>query len=137
MTAQKGDSVILKVGNGATPTEVFTAVGGFRSNSFKLDNKIIEANNLSSGRWQKLIAAGINKVSVKGRGYFTDSAAEEILRAYAFAGSLNNYEFYFGNGDKISGAFIIAEYERSGDFGEQEDFTATLESAGAVSFVAG
>jgi predicted secreted protein len=43
----------------------------------------------------------------------------------------------FGNGDKISGKFVIANYERSGNLGSQEDFSINLESAGAILFTIG
>ncbi|MCE3233046.1 MAG: phage major tail protein family [Rickettsiaceae bacterium] len=137
MTAQKGDNVILKVGNGATPTEAFTTIGGLRNTSFKLNNMIKDASNLASGRWRKLTGAGIESVSIKADGFFTDSAAEETFRGYAFAATVNNYELAFGNGDKLSGAFVVSEYERNGDLRKPEEFSLVLESAGAVTFTVG
>ncbi len=56
------------------------------------------------------------------------------MRSYAFAASLNNYELHFGNGHKITGAFLIAEYSRSGDLRQQEDFAIKLESGGEVGY---
>jgi TP901-1 family phage major tail protein len=133
MTAQQGDDVILKIGNGATPTETFTAVGGLRLTSCKLNNMVRDASTFASGKWRKLLsAAGISSLAISGNGYFTDTATEETLRSYAFAASLNNYELTFGNGHKIAGAFLIAEYSRSGDLRQQEEFTIRLESGGAV-----
>lgn len=133
MTAQQGDDVILKIGNGATPTEVFTIVGGLRLTGFKLNNSVRDASTLASGKWRKLLSAsGISSLEISGGGYFTDTATEETLRSCAFASSVNNYELNFGNGHKISGAFLIAEYSRSGDIRRQEEFTIKLESAGAV-----
>jgi TP901-1 family phage major tail protein len=138
MTAQSGDDVILKIGNGASPTEVFTAVGGLRRTSFTMNNKVIESSNLGSGKWRKLISgAGIESAALSGSGYFTDSAAEEALRGHAFAATANNYELHFGNGDKLSGAFLVSRYSRVGDFGSQEDFAIDLESAGVVTFAVG
>lgn len=138
MTAQKGEDLLLKIGNGATPTESFADIGGMRGTSFALRNRIIDASSLTSGKWRKLAgSAGIQSFSVSGEGYFTDSSAEETLRGYAFSGAASNYELHFGNGDKISGSFIIAEYSRSGDMKSQENYAIRLESAGEVSFVSG
>ena len=135
MTAHKGYNVVLKIGNGATPTEVFTNIGSLRNTSFKLNNKIINTSDLASGKWQKLLAgAGIEAMVIKGRGFFTDEASEETLRGYAFAVSSNNYELHFGNGDKLSGAFLVSEYVRAGDLRLPEDFSVVLESAGAIVF---
>jgi predicted secreted protein len=134
MTAHKGYNVILKIGDGATPTESFANIGSLRSTSFKLDNKVLDSSNLASGKWRRLLGAGIDAVTIKGSGYFTDIAAEETLRGYAFANSSNNYELDFGNGDKLTGAFIVAGYSRSGDLKSSEGFDITLESAGVVVF---
>ena len=138
MTAQKGEDVILKIGDGGNPIEVFADVGGLRDVSFTLSNKIVEASDLASGSWRKLLSgAGVDFLSISGNGYFTDVASEEILRGYAFAATTNNYELHFGNGDKLTGAFLVASYLRSGDMGAQEDFAIGLESAGEVTFVTG
>ncbi|MDA0780801.1 MAG: phage tail tube protein [Rickettsiales bacterium] len=138
MTAQKGDDVILKVGNGATPTEVFTEIGGMINTDFILNNKIIEANNLISGQYRKINGqTGVKSLVVKGNGYFTDSSSEELMRGYAFSGSSNNYELHFGNGDYISCAFVVSSYERKGRLGTQEDFAVVLESDGYINFTNG
>ena len=138
MAIHKGDDVILKVGDGATPTEVFTDVGGVINTSFKLDNEIIEANNLSAGAYRQINAqSGIKNLVIRFDGYFTDSSAEELMRRYAFSAASSNYELHFGNGDKISGAFFISSYERVGNLGSQEDFVVVLENSGDVTFTVG
>ena len=135
MTAQKGDSVILKIGDGATPTEGFVNIGGLRNTSFKLNNRVVESNDLASGRWRNLLSGvGIDSLSIGGDGFFTDAASEETLRGYAFAATTNNYELHFGNGDKLSGAFFISRYLRDGELNSQENCAISLESAGAIVF---
>lgn len=120
------------------PTEGFVEVGGLKDTSFRLNNKIVEANHLASGKYRNLISqSGISHMVISGVGYFTDSAAEEILRGYAFSTTANNYEMYFGNGDKISGKFVISNYERRGNLASQEDFSVILESAGVIVFTIG
>ena len=137
MTAQKGEDIILKVGDGATPTEVFTQIGGMRNTKILLENNTIDNSDLSSGRWRDLqSASGLASLVISGDGYFTDSSAEEILRGYAFASTVNNYQLYFGNGDSISGAFLISKYQRDGGFSSQEEFFIELLSSGAVAFAA-
>lgn len=138
MTAQKGESVVLKVGNGATPTEIFIEIGGLRDISLRLNNDAIESNNLTSGKYRRLISqSGISSMAISGKGYFTDSTSEETLRGYAFSGTSNNFEISFGNGDKISGAFVIKNYERSGNWASQEDYSIILQSAGGILFTNG
>lgn len=135
MTAQKGSLVVIKVGNGGSPTETFTTIGGLRITTLNLNNQIVNASNLSNAPWKKsLSGAGSRSLSISGNGVFTDAASEETLRGYAFANSANNYEIHFGNGDKISGAFQIASYSRTGNVDDEETYAITLESAGEISF---
>lgn len=137
MTAQKGHLLLLKAGNGAIP-EVFSAIGGLRTTDFEIENRIIEAGNIESGSWRKLLdSTGIKSLNISAKGFFTDSASEEILRNNAFNGLLRNYEFSFGNNDKFAGPFLVSFYQRSGDHDKQEDYSIRLASAGTIIFTAG
>jgi TP901-1 family phage major tail protein len=135
MTAQKGSLVLLKVGDGATPTESFTTVGGLRTTNFTHNNQTVDATNKDSGAWRELLdGAGTRSVSISGSGVFTDSAAEETVRGYAMENSVKNFELTFGNGDKLSGPFQITSYQRAGSYSDVETYSLTLSSAGQVTF---
>lgn len=135
MTAQKGALLLLKVGDGGTPTETFTTVAGMRSTRMILNQQLVDSTHKQSGAWRALLAeAGIRSISLTGNGIFTDSAAEETVRAIAFAGLINNFRLQFGNGDMLEGAFQITSYERAGDYDGEENFQLTLESAGTITF---
>ena len=132
MAAQKGALVLIKVGNGGGP-ETFATVGGLRTTRLVLNNQLVDTTNKDSGGWRLLLAgAGIRSITLSGSGIFTDSASEETVRGYAFTNSINNYEFYFGGNDKISGAFQITSYERAGNHDGEETYAITFESAGAI-----
>ncbi len=137
MTAQKGSLFLLKAGDGGSP-ETFTTVGGLRSTRFTINNAAVDVTNKdSSGMRELLGGAGIQSMAVAGNGVFTDTAAEETMRANAAANTISNYQIVSGNGDMWQGAFLITSYERSGDFNGEEAFSLTLESSGPVSFTAG
>lgn len=137
MAAQKGSLFVLKVGDGASP-EVFATVGGLRITAMTINNGQVEITNKGSGGARELLAAaGIQAMSIAGSGVFTDVAAEETVRSYAAANSINNFEIVAGNGDKWEGAFLITSYERGGDHNSEETFGIRLESSGAVTFTAG
>lgn len=133
MTAYAGETVQLRIGDGASPIESFTAIGGLQVNQLQLQRNAVEANDVADDGWRRLAAGGIRSVRISGQGVFSDSAAEETLRAHAFAGTIANVELEFGNGDVVSGAFMITAYERRGDIAEAENFEVTLESSGTVS----
>lgn len=136
MTAYKGSLVLIKIGDGAT-TENFTTIGGLRTSVLRINRVPVEANTVESGAFRQLLGnAGIQAMRIGGSGVFTDSAAEELFRSYASAGSKNNYQFIFANGSYYSGPFVIVAYERSGDHDDAEHYTMALESASTVTFTA-
>jgi predicted secreted protein len=134
MPAQKGSSLIVKVGNGGMP-ETFSTIGGMTLTRLRVENRQIAGSDVASGRWRKLLdRAGISNLMIACEGVFSDLASEETLRGYAFASSVNQYQLGFGNGDSLSGPFLIAQYERSGDYDAEERYALTLESAGDILF---
>ena len=73
MAAQKGQSMLMKVGNGGSP-ETFTTIGGLRSTSLTVNNESVDVTNKdSSGKRTFLAAAGVQSISVAGSGVFTDA----------------------------------------------------------------
>lgn len=135
MTAYDGQNVLIEVGDGAFPTESFITLGGLTANAISISNDTIDASNVASGSWRSVISdGGKQSARITGSGVFEDSAAENTLRGYALDAQSHNYRFMFGNGDRLNGPFIITNYERSGEVGSAEDYTITLQSAGALSF---
>lgn len=135
MSANKGNLLLLKVGDGGSPAENFTTVGGLRNARIQLNNRALDHSGPEKGSWQALLSgAGRQSLVVQGSGLFTDTAAEEMFRGYAFARSVNNYEIYFGNGDHVAGPFMITAYERSGEVSREENFRVSLISAGEITY---
>ncbi len=133
MVARKGKDVLLKLGDGATPTENFVTVGGLRTTRLRLNRQLVDATNVASGAWRVGVSsAGITALQVQGEGIFTNSAAEEGVRAVALSGATQNFELLFGNSQKLTGSFIVTAYERAGTLRDAEQFSVTLESAGEV-----
>ncbi len=129
MTTQNGSLVLLKIGRGMCP-EHYVTIGGMRTTRFLLNNQLIDSSHKESGKWrQLLIGAGISAVSISGAGVFTDASSETMLRQYAFANRGANFCICFGNKDMLIGVFIISSYERLGNYGEEEGYHLTLESA--------
>ncbi len=134
MTAKSGALVLIKAGNGGDP-EIFTTIGGLRTSQITINQELLDASNLESGAWQKLLAnAGMRSLRMSGSGIYTNSVSENTLRGYAFSGSAHHYQFIFAGGSVVSGAFIIISYQSSGDFDDVETYEITLQSAGTISF---
>ena len=135
MSAGKGSMVLLKIGDGATPAETFTTIGGLRMTKTGVNRQLIAADTVDGDGWRRILSeCGSSSVRIQAEGIFHASAAEQLLRAQALAGSLASYKMYFSNGDILEGAFLVTAYERSGKVGEMEAFSVTLESAGNVTY---
>ena len=65
-------------------------------------------------------------------GIFLGSAAEARLRANALAGTLDDYELSFEDGEKLRGRFLLQRLDYSGDFNGERNYTLQLESSGQV-----
>ncbi len=71
-------------------------------------------------------------VSVSAAGIFLGSVAEAIERANALAGTLDDYELSFEDGEKLRGKFLVQRLDYAGDFNGERNYTLQLESSGPV-----
>ena len=57
MAVQKGASLVVKIGNGASP-EVFTTVAGLQDTSISINQETVDVTNKDSSRVRTLLAQG-------------------------------------------------------------------------------
>ncbi|HKX77621.1 MAG TPA: phage major tail protein, TP901-1 family [Novosphingobium sp.] len=132
MTAQKGSAFLLKISNGATPA-VHETVAGLRTTQMSVTGDPVVVTSKDSGGWRQLLSgAGVRAVSVSAAGIFLGSVAEARVRANAMAGTLDDYELSFEDGEKLRGKFLIQRLDYSGDFNGERNYTIQLESSGPV-----
>lgn len=136
MAEKAGKNLLLKMGDGATPTENFTTVGGMRSASMKLNNENIDVTNIESSEWKEsLNQAGIRSVSISGSGVFTDGATLDQARVDLLAGTIRNYQIFLADTSNFfQGGFKITSMERKGDYNKEQTWSLSLESSGPVSY---
>jgi hypothetical protein len=137
MAAQKGSAILMKLGNGASP-EVFTTLGGLRSNSIALNEETVDVSSKdSTGKYRQLLAqAGMVTVGISGSGVFTDSASETTLQSNFNAATHKNYQFLVPDFGTFTGAFAITSLEYAGDYNGEVTYTVSFESAGVITFAA-
>ena len=132
MTAQKGSAFLLKIGDGASPP-AYATVAGLRTTQMSINGEAVVVTHKESGGWRDLLSgAGTRSVSVGAAGIFLGSAAESALRAHALAGTLEDYELSFEDGEKLQGRFLIQRLDYAGDFNGERNYTLQLESSGPV-----
>lgn len=132
MTAQKGSAFLLKISDGE-PTPAYQTVAGLRTTQMTIAGDSVVVTNKASGGWRELLSgAGVRSVSVSAAGIFLGSAAEAQVRANAMAGTLDDYELSFEDGEKLRGKFLIQRLDYSGDFNGERNYALSLESSGPV-----
>ena len=132
MAVQKGSSLLVKVGNSASP-EVFTTVAGLRDTSISINAETIDVTNKDSARVRTLLAdAGIKSFSISGSGVFTDGASEQTILTNFSATTFLNYQFIIPSFNTFTGSFQVTSLEYSGTYNDAVTYTMSFESAGAV-----
>jgi len=132
MTAQKGSAFLLKIGDGGDPV-AYATVAGLRTTQMSINGDTVVVTHKQSGGWRELLSgAGTRSVSVSAAGIFLGSAAEAAIRSHALAGTLEDYELSFEDGEKLRGEFLIQRLDYAGDFNGERNYTLQLESSGSV-----
>lgn len=133
MTAQKGSAFLLKISDGAQ-SPVYQTVAGLRTTQLSVTGETVVVTHKASGGWRELLSgAGVRAVSVSAAGIFLGSAAETKVRANVLAGTLDDYELSFEDGEKLRGKFLVQRLDYAGDFNGERNYTLQLESSGQVS----
>lgn len=132
MSAQKGSAFLLKISDGAA-TPAYQTVAGLRTTQMSINGETVVVTSKDSGGWRELLSgAGARSISVSAAGIFLGSAAEAQVRSNALAGTLDDYELSFEDGQKMRGRFLVQRLDYSGDFNGERNYTIQLESSGAV-----
>jgi TP901-1 family phage major tail protein len=134
MSAQKGKDLLLKMHDGAA----YVTVAGLRSRKIAFNAELVDITHAESAdRWRELLAgAGVRRAAISGRGLFKDAASGALVRQALFDGAIKPCQIVVPDFGAIEGPFQIASLEFAGEHNGEVTFDLTLESAGALSFVA-
>ena len=137
MPAQKGKLVLLKADLAGGSPQAYTTVAGLRTTTWTVNGEDVDVTTKDDNGWQQRLAgAGVRSIAVSANGIFQDSAAEEVVRGWAFDQSINWFQLTFENGDRLESQFQISNYERTGDHDGAETYSLTLASHGTPNYVA-
>lgn len=141
MAKQLGRALLIKIGDGATPTEAFANLCGLNSKTFTINNSSIDVTTpdctAPEGALWTATLNGMKNVSISGNGFFEDSVSELRMNTVAMsADNACNFEVVVPNFGTYAGAFRIASVEFGGETEGGVTYSLTLESNGAVTFTA-
>ena len=135
MTAQKGSEFLLKMEDTGTP-DTYNVVGGFRSNSFRINNETIDITSKDSAGVRELLSGGgIQSFTCSGSGVFVNEATFSQIEGVARDKTLNTWQIIVPGYGTYEGDFQITDMEYSGEHNGEMTYSLTLESAGAITFV--
>ncbi len=103
--AELGKAFLLKAGDGQNPATYATLAG------LRTKTRVDEAG----------------RITISGQGIFVGSAAESAMRANALAGTLNDYELSFEDGEKVRGNFLVTRLEFVGDYNGERSYLIALD----------
>jgi TP901-1 family phage major tail protein len=137
MAAQKGSSLLIKIGDGASP-EVFTALAGLRTKTLTINAEQVDVTNSDSvNKWRELLAgAGIKSMSASGAGVFTDQTVDGTVRTEMFAQVIKNYQIVVPGFGTFEGLFQMTQLQYAGEHNAEVTWDISLESAGEIAFEA-
>lgn len=121
-----------------TVSTIFKTFAAARSNDWTISNTQVDVTNQSSSGWTTLLqGAGTQKMSVTVQGVVQEGLDEQALATAATGNAIVALNFTNGFGDTFTGNFAVSSYKRSGTYNGEEQFSASFDSSGVVTYTAG
>ena len=136
MAAQRGKDLLLRLD--AAGSGAFETVAGLRTRRIAFNAETIDVTDAeSAGRWRELLGgAGVQRAALSGAGIFKDAASDASVRQIFFDGRIAAFQAVIPDFGRITGPFQVTALEYAGEHNGEVSFELTLESAGALAFVA-
>jgi TP901-1 family phage major tail protein len=136
MAAQLGRTLGLQLDT--TGSGSYQTIASLRTKSLKIANEDVDVTTGdSANQWRELLAnAGVKSMEISFAGVFDDGVYINQVRALALAGTIRNWKITHPAVGTYTAPFQISNFEESGEYNGALEFTASLTSAGEVTFTA-
>jgi TP901-1 family phage major tail protein len=136
MAAQKGKDLLLRLDAAGSGT--FETVAGLRTRRIAFNAETVDVTDAeSAGRWRELLGgAGVQRAALSGAGVFKDAGSDASVRQIFFDGRIAAFQAVIPDFGRVTGPFQVTALEYAGEHNGEVSFELTLESAGALAFVA-
>lgn len=134
----KGTQLLIKVGDGASPTELFAQpclINAQRGISFEVSSNkhvVPDCDNPDDPAWQQVVKDVIG-ATINGAGKL-DTTDVLTYHNWATGPDTKNVQVWLGSTGYWQGAFHCTKFEVSGDRGSLAECAIGLESNGIVTF---
>lgn len=141
MAKQLGRALLVKIGDGITPTEGFANLCGLNSKSMTINNSLIDVTTPDcttpeGALWTESLN-GVKNVTFSGDGFFEDSVTELRMNTIAMqADPKCNFKITVPAFGTYAGSFYISSLEFGGETEGGVKYSISLQSNGPVTFTA-
>jgi TP901-1 family phage major tail protein len=140
MPQHKGRLLLIRIGDGVTPTETFANLCGLKTRSFNLsanevDTTIPDCNNPGQAV-QKTSEPGIVNRTFSGSGAFVSGGTQAILMTHVREATIFNAQVVVPGEGEYEGPWMVSDFEFSGEMEGNMEFSATFSAAGPLEFTA-
>lgn len=134
MPAQLGRSFLLKVDS--TGSGNYQSIASIRTKSMKVNSETVDVTDADApNQWRQLLGnAGVKSMEITFNGLFDDGVYINLVNTLTLAGTIRNFQITHPSLGTYQAAFQISNFELNGDFNGALEFSATLASAGEVTF---
>lgn len=137
MSQQKGRLLLIKIGNGGSP-ETFANLCGLNTRSFNLSANEIETTvpncDNPGDAVQRTVEPGIVQRTFTGSGKFLSGGTQATLLAHVRAATVFNAQVLVPDEGTYEGAWMVSDFEFSGEMEGTMEFSATFSAAGPLTF---
>ena len=136
MAAQLGRTLALQIDT--TGSGSYSTIASIRTKSLKIANEAVDVTTGdSANQWRELLAnAGVKSMEISFAGLFDDAVPINLVNTLMQAGTIRNFKITHPSLGTYTAPFQISAFEIAGEYNGALEFTATLESAGEVTFTA-
>jgi len=130
----RGRDIVVKKGTSSGGT----ALAAGRTVSLTLNSETVDVTTVDdTNRWRQLLAAtGIKTMSVTFAGVLKDVATHDQMIDDLIAQTVDAYGIVLSTLGTFDGNFQLSQFESSGEYNGEAQFTATLESGGDITYAA-
>ena len=133
MANQKGIDLLIQVDTGSG----YETILGLRDTTVTSNNEPVDVTSKSSNTYRKMLpGAGTKSLNVSGAGVYESGEAYEFVLGEHLVDNAVDLKIIFGNGDEITGNFIIPTLEKTGTYNDAQQYSIQFQSNGEYTYTA-
>lgn len=137
---QLGRTLLIQLGDGGSPTEIFSTLCGLKTRSFDLSTASVDTTIPSctnpGGVVQKTGRPGQASRTFSGSGAYVAGANMSLWLGHVMNATVFNAIVIVPGLGSFAGSFFVTAFTVSGDVDPNMEFNCTIEAAGVLTFTA-